>query len=102
MWRYPGTSFTTVLGMVKGKDVEGMVKELLPVTKRFVLTNPRTPRGSELEALKTAAATTAVETTVIPYIERLDQLPFASPLLFTGSFFTALVGEQLLSQHASG
>ncbi|MGN0866452.1 MAG: bifunctional folylpolyglutamate synthase/dihydrofolate synthase [Oligosphaeraceae bacterium] len=93
---YPRTHFLCILGSVPGKDVAGIVEGLKGLDAEYILTNPQTPRGSALPQLVQAAREAGlVIREVIPALERADQLPDNLPLLFTGSFFTALIGEQL-------
>ncbi len=93
---YPGTHFLCILGCVPGKDVTGIVEGLKGMDAEYLLTNPQTPRGSALPQLVEAAQKAGLPIReVIPALERVDQLPPETPLLFTGSFFTALIGEQL-------
>jgi len=94
---YDGVSFTVVLGVVKGKDVDGIFAGLLPVSHDFVLTNPRSHKGTELSRLVELAEASGARYTVVPDIRSRDDLPADTSLLFTGSFFTALVGEGLFS-----
>ena len=94
---YPEVSWTVVLGCVKGKDVHGMAQALkvLP-NARYILTNPQTGKGSALPELENEAKAAGLPIIcTIPELHSADQLPADSPLLFTGSFFTALIGEEL-------
>ncbi len=93
--RFPGVRFTTVLGVVEGKDVEGIFTALRPVTATFVLTHPRNPgKGSELARLEQLAAAAAAPYRVAGELRRRTDFPVGEPLLFTGSFFTALIGAE--------
>lgn len=93
---WPGTAFTTVLGITAGKDVEGIFRALVPVTGEFILTHPRTrDKGSELPHLQDLALAAGVRYRVIEEISDARQLPGDAALLFTGSFFTALIGDAL-------
>jgi dihydrofolate synthase/folylpolyglutamate synthase len=93
--RWPTTRWTVVLGVMKGKDTAGIVRELAPLDARFILTRPHTPRESDLAGLEAEARTAGLAPEVIPDLQRVDQLGPAEALLFTGSFFTALIGEKL-------
>lgn len=93
---YPGKKFVCILGSVPGKDVKGIVEGLKEMNAEFVLTNPETPRGSALPQLQEAAQNAGLNIReIIPNITSVEQLPKDTPLLFTGSFFTALIGEKL-------
>jgi dihydrofolate synthase/folylpolyglutamate synthase len=96
------TAWTVVLGIVKGKDVKGMVKALAALPDAtFILTNPETGKGSALPELTAAAREHRLPVTaVIPELTTRQQLPPDRPLLFTGSFFTALIGEKLFHADA--
>ena len=95
---YPGVKFTTILGVVAGKDYAGIFQALRPVTREFILTNPEhTHKGSELEALGKLCAKHRIPHRSLPAIHGAAELPADQPLLFTGSFFTALVGERLFN-----
>ncbi len=96
--RYPDEDFLIVLGVVKGKDLAGILSELQGLGRDFILTNPRPPKASALnELFKLAGACSDLRFTVIPEIHDRNQLPPGRPLLFTGSFFTALIGAELFS-----
>jgi dihydrofolate synthase/folylpolyglutamate synthase len=96
---YPGVRFTVVLGVVQGKDVSGIVTALQKLEAEFILTNPHTGKKSALPELrqKTTAAGLKV-TGVIEDLKERKQLPENTPLLFTGSFFTANIGEELFGE----
>jgi len=98
---YPNTRFVVVLGVVPGKDVPGILAPLRTVAKRFILTNPHSYRGSDLDRLVAEAHELSVPYEVAPKITRRDDLPSDEPLLFTGSFFTALIAEKLFAPPAS-
>jgi dihydrofolate synthase/folylpolyglutamate synthase len=98
---FPGVRFTVVLGVVQGKDVAGIFRELQPVAAEFVLTHPRNPgKGSELPALQRLAAAAGSPHRTLPELVRAEQLPGGAALLFTGSFFTALIGAELFGAAA--
>lgn len=95
---HPGVRFTVVLGVVAGKDAAGIFDALCrgPMAQ-FVLTNPHSHKGSQLNALIALADARNAPYQVVPDIRSKADLPSAVPLLFTGSFFTALIGEKLFS-----
>lgn len=93
---YPGRHFVCILGSVPGKDVAGIVEGLKGMDAEFILTNPETPRGSALPELEAAARKAGLNIRkVMPVIKSRGDLPQDMPLIFTGSFFTALIGEEL-------
>lgn len=94
---HPHLAWTVVLGVVKGKDVDGIVKALAFLPKAsFILTNPETGKGSALPELTAAAREHHLPVdAIIPLLTAKNQLPPDRPILFTGSFFTALIGEKL-------
>lgn len=93
---YPGLHFLCVLGCVPGKDVTRIAEQLSAMDAEFILTDPDTPRGSALPQLVAAAAAAGLRVrAVIPHLDSSAVLPADMPLLFTGSFFTALIGEKL-------
>jgi len=95
---YPGIHFTVILGIVQGKDVAGMVAALKKLDADYILTNPHTGKGSALKELQTRAAEAGLRVTeVIENLQEKRQLPEKTPLLFTGSFFTASIGEEIFS-----
>ena len=96
--RYPETVWTVVLGVAHGKDIGGIVREFAALPARFVLTNPRPPKPSGLAELTSAAAVAGLRFEVVPEIRSAADLPAGEPLLFTGSFFTALIGDELFSE----
>ena len=62
----------------------------------FILTNPDTPRGSALPLLLDEAQKNGLKIREVKEkIASPDDLPADQPLLFTGSFFTALIGAKL-------
>ncbi|MBQ6471133.1 MAG: hypothetical protein IJJ33_04055 [Victivallales bacterium] len=95
--RYPDERWNVVLGCVRGKDVSGMVKALTDLPNaQFILTNPHTGKGSALEELRLETARQGLQVIAdIPDLQRREQLPQERSLLFTGSFFTASIGESL-------
>ena len=97
---YPGRAFTVVLGVTKGKDAEGIFTALSRLGCDFILTHPRSHKGSELDVLTELAQDAGARFTVRPEIDSLDDLPPGRNLVFTGSFFTALIGEALFSREA--
>lgn len=101
-WRYPGQRFTCVVGVTRGKDAAGILRELAQLTKQFILTNPRLAfKGSELPALETSAVEAGLDWTTRPEITSCDQLPQGIPLLFTGSFFTASIGAEMFGENST-
>ncbi len=93
---YPGVKFTVVLGVVAGKDCEGIFQALRPAASEFILTNPENPqKGSELEGLRALCVKHGVPHRVLPSIGGAADLPEDEPLLFTGSFFTASAGARI-------
>ena len=93
---YPGVKWNVVLGCVEGKDIQAMTKALSKLEgASFILTNPRTFKGSALPQLQEAMKSLPVQA-VIPKITSREQLP-NGPLLFTGSFFTTVIGEDLFN-----
>ncbi len=96
---FPRVRFTVVLGVVPGKDIEGIVRELARLEADFVLTDPRPPKVSALDQLRSCAESASLECRVIRNIQCADDLGDAArgPLLFTGSFFTALIGFELFN-----
>ena len=96
---YPGKRFLCILGSVPGKDVRGIAEGLKKLNGEFILTNPETPRGSALPQLKEAAISAGLEIrAIIPNITDRTQLPNDEPMVFTGSFFTALIGEKIFHE----
>ena len=95
---YPNVRFTVVLASVQGKDIHGIVMELAKLDADIILTNPHTPRASALPQLIRECADARLNVTqVIPDLHSPDQLPQGTPLLFTGSFFTAVIGESFFN-----
>lgn len=95
--RWPRRQWTLVLGVIRGKDTAGILRELAPLGARLVLTNPHTPRESDLPALEAEARRLGLPIEVIPDLQRADQLQGREALVFTGSFLTALIGEKLFA-----
>ena len=95
---FPDTAWTIVLGVVQGKDIPGIVRELSGLKARYVLTNPRPPKHSGLRELVEATQAAQLPHRVAPEIREASDLPGEQPLVFTGSFFTALIGDELFSR----
>ncbi len=95
---HPHTRFTIVLGIVEGKDVEGILRRLQLLEADYILTNPHSPKPSALNQLRRVAREKGLDFTVISEITSREQLPDAAAYLFTGSFFTAVIGEKLFSE----
>lgn len=93
--RWPGTAWTVVLGVLQGKDTAGIVRELTPLGARFVLTHPHATRPSDLDALVACIRQAGLSAEVIPALHHRDQLAGRDAIVFVGSFFTALIGEEL-------
>jgi len=99
--KFPDQRFTVILGIVQGKDVQGIVSALTALPADFILTNPHTGKGSALPELEPAARQAGLNVVqVIPDLRSADQLPTNTPLLFTGSFFTALIAEEIFPLQA--
>lgn len=96
---YPGIAWTVVLGCVQGKDISGIVQALRALPNaHYILTNPHTHKGSALETLEREAKAAGLSVdSIIQDIHSAEALPKDTPLLFTGSFFTALIGEEIFS-----
>ena len=96
--QHPDTRFTTILGVVQGKDTAGILKAIAQLDGDLILTNPRPPKQSDLANLIQLADTMRLKTTIIDTISSPNDLPQNTPLLFTGSFFTALIGAELFQK----
>jgi hypothetical protein len=89
--------------VVAGKDAAGIFRELCKLRCDFILTNPRlSAKGSELTQLTGLAEAAGVAYRVVPEIRSIDDLPSSRALVFTGSFFTAVIGEELFSPGGIG
>lgn len=96
---YPDRRFLCILGSVPGKDVRGIVDGLKNLNGEFILTNPETQRGSALPQLQEAAKVAGLKVReIIPNITDRSQLPNDEAMVFTGSFFTALIGEKIFHE----
>ncbi|MBP5640203.1 MAG: hypothetical protein J6X55_12035 [Victivallales bacterium] len=95
---YPTIHFTVILASVQGKDIHGIVTELAKLKPDIILTNPHTPRTSALPQLQKECADAKLNVVqVIPELTSVEQLPQDKPLVFTGSFFTAVIGESFFN-----
>ncbi len=93
---YPDTPFTVVLGVVEGKDCPAILQQLSKLPgARFILTNPRPFKPSALAELVAAARQQGLSFEARPEIDSRTSLPDGQNLLFTGSFFTAVIGAEL-------
>ena len=99
--RFPNRHFVCVLGVLAGKDIAGIVEGLKPLDAEYILVNPRTPRASAREALLAECRRQGLHVrAVLDDIACADDLPADTPLIFTGSFFTALTGKMLFDTEA--
>ena len=93
---FPGQRFLCVLGCVAGKDIRGICQALRQLDADFILTDPDTPRASARPQLEAAAKEAGLSVrTSVPRLASAADLPADTPILFTGSFFTAIIGERL-------
>ena len=94
---YPQTEFTVVVGVVTGKDAEGILLELGKWGNTFIFTNPRPFKGSQLDILIRLGDKHRLNYSVISEINNRSQFPSNESFVFTGSFFTAVIGKELFS-----
>jgi dihydrofolate synthase / folylpolyglutamate synthase len=105
----PGRDMSFVFGCMADKDIEGMLKPILPIAKRLIFTQAQTERAAEVEHLCAASQKVMQEfnqgvtsPTVSPQITLagdvpaaidagLGMLPDGSILIITGSL--AIAGE---------
>ena len=94
---YPNLYWTVVLGCVQGKDIPRILQELARLKNaQFFLVNPRTEKGSALQELIKLCPKYGISVReIIPELTSKTQLPLDRPILFTGSFFTATIGDSL-------
>lgn len=92
--QFPCTQFTTAVAFKKGKAIEAMIQELLPVTKEFIITAFLTGTDSGFNMATSPEDIAHIIKSVDPSkpfrIERELILP-SEPTLITGSLY--LVGE---------
>jgi len=88
----------TVVAVSQDKDAAGIVRALAPVTRTFVFSRFRGPRGLPVEALCAAAAQPGRRAADLAEAIRtgLDLADEDCPLLITGSIFTAGEARQIL------
>lgn len=92
---FPKAKFTSIVGFKKGKDAESMIKELLPVTSKFVLTrfHLTTDTGGDMsvDPKKIAEMVRDMRSSTPYIIQEQEAILPSSKTLFTGSLY--LVGE---------
>jgi dihydrofolate synthase/folylpolyglutamate synthase len=98
--RYPDVRFTTVLGISKGKDAEGILLALRPIAAHFIFTDPRPFKATGRGELIAAAERLGIKYEDKTPIHEASDLPADTPLLFTGSFFTAVIGEEIFGDRS--
>ncbi len=92
-----------VFGAMRDKDVDGMLRELLPVVSRLVITRPSNPRAAEPQALAARARALApsLDVTTVDSIDRAlaDAWQRSPRIVVAGSIF--LLGDvmRLLGLH---
>ena len=92
--RFPNVDrFTVVFAAVNGKDWDGMLRVLAPLTRTMVVTTPGTFRASDPQAIAELAIAhnIPVQTVPDPTAALATALAAPGPVLVTGSFY--LLGE---------
>jgi len=89
-------TFTLVTGISKDKDIMGILRPLLPLARRVILTEASIERAAPLVKLREAAKTLNKECEEAPSVERaiasaLRDLPAEEVIVICGSIF--VVGE---------
>lgn len=92
--RFPDVDrFTVVFAAVAGKDWDGMLRVLAPLTRTMVVTTPGTFRASDPQALSNLAIAHGIRVQTVrdPARALATALADPGPVLVTGSFY--LLGE---------
>lgn len=90
---FPATRFCVVLGIVPGKDFIGIIDELIPVMQTVILTDPKTTKGTLSGEISDYLTEKNINFRYCPELAKND-LPTSEPILFTGSFYTAVIGDE--------
>lgn len=81
-------SATLVLGLIEGKDAEGIVDALAPIAETVLATAPDIPRRFPADELEAILAERGLEHRTVPSTRAALEVA-SGPTLATGSFFTA-------------
>ena len=89
---YAGKTIVLVLGILGDKDVEGMLREIVPLADRIVLTKPNNPRAMNLDKLAEQVSaygevTMKTETISRAVKEALDRSSTDDVIVFCGSLY---------------
>lgn len=90
---FPETRFCVVLGIVPGKDFTGIIDELIPIIQTVILTDPKTTKGTLSGEISDYLTAKNISFRYCPELTK-NELPTSEPILFTGSFYTAVIGDE--------
>ncbi|MBI5183227.1 MAG: bifunctional folylpolyglutamate synthase/dihydrofolate synthase [Nitrospinae bacterium] len=96
-----------VIGILKDKDIAGMIETLVPIADHVTLVRPDVPRGADPKILKDMASIFSKETVIIEDIpsalqkvrEKIDK---DDMILITGSLFTVAEARRELVDSTQG
>lgn len=89
---YSEKNIVLVIGILGDKNVEGMLREIVPLAKRIVLTKPNNPRAMDLDMLAEKVSVygkTTIKAEPIPFAvnEALNSSSIDDVIVFCGSLY---------------
>jgi len=102
---YPERGITLILGIMSDKDIEGILRELLPISDEVIFTAPNYERAEPPQRLKDRALGLGYKAKVVDSIK--DAIGIAKNLnpknliLITGSFYTIGEAKEALGYEAA-
>ncbi len=94
----------TIAGIVKDKDIRGILRQLAQVSSQLIITDPVTLKVLDTDAVVSTARSVHAETVFIRDIAEaisyaVDNSDFDDLILITGSFYTTSPAREILIKH---
>ena len=98
---FKGKSVISVIGIVKGKDIQGIIKNLSSLSKKMIITNPITHKELETEKVFEIAKSYSTNSLFIKNIDDAINTAISESkndeiILITGSFYTTSPARALI------
>lgn len=103
LYPYKDKRLILVLGIMRDKDIKGMIKILAPLAQTLISTSPHIPRAARAELLNTISKDYCLNKIVLPSISEAVKtaLSIAEPkdlILITGSLYTVAEAREALGK----